>query len=364
MNNCKCSRIAEQIKEEILKNKVSYGQKATTVRALAMRFSISTATARKILHKLVKEKLLSPRERVGYFVEKNRNPKILILWNSALPEAKNHPTGTLTLRYITEYLKENKFDFDVIYGNSFAENPDKIIEKMKKYDGILFTFREDKFDFNEMAIKKLNCVKKKIVCFRYENLIPSLRHSHVIPDFTTGLSHLAMKADLAKTYSRFVIVSAYDAQAKLREKFLMDFLTDQGIKEDITDVFHIHSTTYTRSYLAEKVFTQKCSTYPQDTLILAVSYYFSPGIRQACESLNKNFDIISVDNQESYITGLKHRFFTALDTVRPRIGLEAAKLLVRMIREKDDSTCILKVPTKLVIRKSTPHIMQGGKNEL
>ena len=361
MNNCKSFRIKEELKKEILNTGCRNGEKISSVRVLASRFSISTATARKILQNLVKEKILVPHKGVGYFIGENKVPGILIIWNSAVPDAKNHPTGTLTLRYITEYLEKNNFKYDIIYGNTFQEQPEKIVHKMKNYDGILFTFREDKFNFNEMAIKILNTVNKKIVCFRYENLISSLRHSHVIPDFTTGLSTLAKKTVLVKKYSKFVIVSAYDEQAKLREMFLKDFLTDQGIKEDSIEVCHIHSTSYTRSYLAEKVFHEKCSSYPQDTLILAVSYYFSPGIQQACECMEKKFDIISVDNQESYIPGLKHRFFTALDTVRPRIGLEAAKLLVRMIREKDDSTYILKVPTKLVIRKSTHRIMQGGK---
>lgn len=361
MNHCKSFRIKEELKKEFLSQENRCGKKAPTVRALANRFAISTATSRKILQMLAEENILSSRSRSGYFVKENTVPRILFVWNSAFPDMKNNPTGTLSCRYIHEYFRKNGFACDFIYGSSFREQPEKIIKKMKKYDGILFSMREDDFSFNEMAIEKLNCVEKKIVCFRYESILPSLHHSHVIPDLSTAFSHLAKKADLKNLYSCFVIVSAYDEQARLREKFLKDFLLSQGILEENIEICTIHSTTYTRSYLAANVFRQKAASYPQNTLFLPVSYYFSPGLRQVFDSLHKEFDIISMDNQESYISGMKHRYFTAIDMVRPRIGLEAAKLLVRLIREKDDANCILRIPTKLVIRKSTHFIRKGEK---
>ena len=112
MNNCKSFRIKEELKKEILNTGCRNGEKISSVRVLASRFSISTATARKILQNLVKEKILVPHKGVGYFIGENKVPGILIIWNSAVPDAKNHPTGTLTLRYITEYLEKNNFKYE------------------------------------------------------------------------------------------------------------------------------------------------------------------------------------------------------------------------------------------------------------
>ena len=102
-----------------------------------------------------------------------------------------------------------------------------------------------------------------------------------------------------------------------------------------------------------------------DTLIVSISGYFARGICRALKQRGERADILSVDNLDGYekCSFFDEPYLTAIDRNMGRIFRDAVRLLYDQIRNGDERKVIIKVPAKLVIRRSITHINPDWKED-
>ena len=103
----------------------------------------------------------------------------------------------------------------------------------------------------------------------------------------------------------------------------------------------------------------------KDTLLVSMSDYCTHGICRALRNKGELPDILSVDNLEGYgqSTLFPEPYLTAIDRNMGQIFCDALKLLCEQVRNRDERRIVIKVPAKLVIRKSITHINANWKDD-
>ena len=102
----------------------------------------------------------------------------------------------------------------------------------------------------------------------------------------------------------------------------------------------------------------------KNTLLISTSGYITRGAVRALRQKGEQLpDILSVDNLEGYEKDplFDEPYLTAIDRNMGQIFCDALKLLCEQVRNRDERKVVIKVPAKLVIRKSITHINPSWK---
>ena len=227
-------------------------------------------------------------------------------------------------------------------------HPEIVKQKLRNTNGLLIHFcfidkitLETLWDYSgKIAVIGNAAMENRIFCCQ------------VIPDFTNPL----LEFDRFKrfvAYDKILILSASHPNSVAYAKMVRQILERIPVPEKRIEYICLTVSGGIDGYLqTDRYFSQR-GDLPDNTLIMSMSEYFSQAIRAVFSSRGKMPDILNFDNMESYqknnANGL---FFTSIDRQMGLMYCRALDLLCGQCQNPDEEQTILRIPAKLVIRKS------------
>lgn len=347
--NSKSLELARRLRRELVQKRLSGGTAVASVRALAARYQVSTATADRVLRHLVEDGFLYRVPKSGTFIRHDppQVPRLGYVGSTPGPESSNYLYNA-AFHHMCEFLNERQCPPAFIAYHELL-NPVLAAERLAPLQGIVL---EASF-IDERTLPVLRGFTGHIVAVGYAHILNELACSQIIPDFTTGLHQLAQTYDL-NAYERFLIVSATHRNAQTMCQCLQMFFA--GLQIPATQISLLEFAT-TGSFSAESQAQHYFSTHLKDwskTLIITLSDHFSFGLQAAFHNCPRQPDVFSIDNIEDFLPAdqARQKVFTSIDKSMPRIYREAAELLLRLLQDHDDRNYVISVPTRLIPRTS------------
>lgn len=347
--NSKSLELARRLRRELTQKQLPAGSAVASVRALAARYQVSTATADRILRHLVNDGFLFRVPKSGTFIRHDppRAPRLGYIGSTPGPESGNYLYNA-AFHHLCQFLDERQCAPAFIAYHELL-NPALAAERLAPLQGIIL---EGSF-IDAQTLPVIRRFNGRIVVVGFAHVLDDITCSQVIPDFASGLHQLAETYDL-NTYKQFLIVSATHRNAQSMCHALQRFFAEQNIPPE--HVSRLEFAT-TGSFSAESQAQHYFSTHPgpwHDTLIITLSDHFSFGLQAAFHNQPRRPDLCSIDNLEDFLPAdrAQTKLFTSIDKSMPRIYAEAAELLLRLLQNHDDRNFIVSVPTRLIPRSS------------
>ncbi len=347
----KTSELAERLRAELQAKRLPSGSPAASVRELASRYGISTATADKILNRLVKEDFLYRIPQSGTFIKHNPPVVPAIGYAGHLPG----PDATdiiqcAAAKEVQEHLTRAELE-PLILSYHELRHPALAEKKLSHLNGLLIsaTFIDDA---TRPVLWKF---RGKIVVIASTYIMERLPCSQVIPDYTRALTEFSEKYDLEK-YRKILILSAGHPNAVASERNIRNLLQCLGVSLGKVETLNLKGINNLSAQMAALRYFSSLKEDLKDTLILSLSEYFSIGMREVFRNAGEMPDILSFDNLEGYMEPPPEKpFFTAVDCRMPEIYKAGADLLRNLITKQDSCNYIIQIPARLVVRDSIRH---------
>ena len=177
--------------------------------------------------------------------------------------------------------------------------------------------------------------------------------SQVLPDYTAALRDFHSRFDFS-SYHSILVVGAKHENAMADSKSVVSILGGLGVDMRRVRVLPLplrsSSTAFQCVYMH---FSKMDKADFEGTLIISLSDYISQGIEAAFEDKGYMPDILGIDNLDAYCsTGGKEPYFTSIDRRYGKLWCKALDLLLKELRDECECLAILRIPSRLVVRKS------------
>ena len=359
--------LAQQLKQDLYRHEHKVGDRVGSVRQLALRYHASTLTIVRMLEDMIAEGVLY-RDENGWFRLLKEPPALPRIGYAGLPVL---PKGSLdclredaTNKLFAEMKKLDVPPLMIGFHDLLdLENARKCL---KSINGLLLN---DAFidDTTLIPLRELNIPVVRIGLAFPDDKLAS---SEVVQFFDSALEEFAAYCDL-KSYSRIIVAhySYYYNSVMLTQK-IIEFIRAKFPDANIEDVIPYGKGDWFDSEVAAFCCFQAMEPQSwKNTLLISTSGYITRGVIRALRQKGEQLpDILSVDNLEGYEKNplFDEPYLTAIDRNMGQIFCDALKLLCEQVRNRDERKVVIKVPAKLVIRKSITHInpaWKGGRTQ-
>ncbi|MBO4491846.1 MAG: LacI family DNA-binding transcriptional regulator [Lentisphaeria bacterium] len=344
----KAAELAERYRNELLAARVPKDSPVMSGRELAEHFGISTVTANRVLNLLVAEDVLYRKPKSGTFIK--HDPPVIpsIAYAGPLPEPGNiDPIRNAATQRLLDHFAELGLTAKLIPYHTFR-NPALAERELQDTNGLLI--HNSFIDDNTM--KTLWKYTGRIVMTGNTYIDDRFPCSQVIPDFTEALREFNVFRPFAG-FAKIILVEAQHLNSKASSESSRRILRSFGLDKEKVELISFAATNSFDAYLEANRYFLRHSSLPENTLIITLSEYFARGIRSAWADRKDQPDILCFDNMEEY-SGIpeKDRFFTSIDRQMSEIMCRALDLLHDQLSSPGREQTILRIPAKLVIRKS------------
>ena len=344
----KTAELAEKLREKLLAERLPKDSPVMSVRELAEHFDISTNTAARILNLLVSEEFLYHRPKRGTFI-KNDPPVIpVIAYAGPLPDPEN--TDLLVYDASSRLLKRfSELGIEPVLISYYElRHPNLAAQKLRKTNGLLI---HTSF-FDEITWKSLLEYSGGIVVFGktyFDNQIP---YSQVFPDFTSPLLDFN-RFRRFDSYDRILIVQADHFNSLTGAETVRNVLKFLKVPDHKIEEIQFGTIGRINAYMKANRYFSLHGELPDRTLIVSMSEYFSTAVREVFSKSGKMPDILSFDNLEDYENKFEGTpYFTSIDWQMGLMACRALDLLCDQLDHPGGEQTIIRIPAKLVIRKS------------
>ncbi len=351
----KRTEIAEKLQQDIYLKELQSGDVVGSIRRLAMRYHTTPVTITRLLNELVDNGVLYRDENGCCRVLKNppAKPHIGYAGEPLLPVGGMDCLMRDAVKKLFSELEKLGVPPQIIGYHELCD-PEIAHQRLKAINGLIV---HDSF-VDERTSKVFSQLDMPIV--RVGQSLPKYSNfssSEVVQFFDPALNEFARYCDL-KSYRRIIIVhtSHWNSIRLVRE--IRHFLHNCQL-DDLLETIQLAKVSWdTAELCAFSYFQQLRDVDWSDTLIISVSGYFARGLCRALADSGELPDILSIDNLDGYerCTFFEEPFLSAIDRRMGNVYRDAAKLIYEQIQSGDERKVIIKVPAKLVIRKSIRHI--------
>lgn len=351
----KAAQLAEKLHGELLAERLPAGSPVMSARELAQKFSISTVTANRILNRLVESDVLYRVPQSGTFVKHDPPAIPVIAYAGVLPSpASNDPIKNAAAAQLQESFTALGIEPRILSYHTLSHRA-LAKRELQGTNGLLL----DAAFIDPETIKLLWEYPGPIVTFNNCYIVEELACCQVIPDFTKPMLefHRIYGFD---SYDRILLVEATHRNAKATAAQLRHILTGIGIPEDRIESVKISAQGPIQPCLKAFRYFSDYDRSLENTLILSLSDFFAQGIREAYFGKCMP-DILSFDNLESYQKQDEKPFFTSIDRRLGQIECKALELLMKQIQQPDDEFPIIRIPARLVLRRSVRKTGRKGE---
>ncbi len=343
-------KIAEAIRETIDRNHLKAGTPLLSAKALAAEWGVSLKTAQNAIGVLVAEGAVYRIGGSGTFVgprpqslrtlkigctlrsiSENRNEKLNVLLNAPADRA-------------LEYLERRNVTIDPLPRELFYETV-PFRRRITGLDGLLIS---------GVAVNLDNCFSLRelpvpCVVFQSDFLVEE-PVSQVLADHLSGIRQIFQIARIR--YKGIIIIYGNHRNGEARKNAFLKAALENGYTQE-----QIHTIAFNANLQNAYVLGRRLSKECRGKLIISCSDTFSSDIISALNSVGllfgKDYEIIGYDDSEG--NGF-HPFseptITSISVDNTQCALLAARLLLEKIRSGEPTTTIIRVPTRLTIRKT------------
>ena len=344
----KTAILADQLQNELLRERLPKDTPVMSARELADRFGVSVNTADRILALLVEQGFLYRRKRIGSFI-KNDPPVIpLIAYAGPLPD----PQSLDPLKYnaafrLLEHFTELGIKPKLITYHTLR-HPEWAAKELEKSNALLI----DSSFIDANTLKTLWDYSGKIVVTGNTFIENSLACSQVIPDFTDSLLEFDQFSPFSG-YDKIMIVQASHRNSTAAAENVLRVLTRLAVPENKIKLVLLETTGSINAYLQTSRYFSQHRDLPEKTLIISMSEYFSQAIREVFSKSGNMPDILSFDNMEDYGNDSDGApYFTSIDWQMGLMACRALDLICEQLKNPKPEQVLLRIPAKLVIRES------------
>lgn len=319
-----------------------------STRELAQYFGISVVTANKILDLLEKQDVVYRIPQSGTFIK--HDPPVIpeIVFAGVIPgPVFTNPLKDSATEQLFEYLHSLNIEPRILPYQALS-NPLRAEKILANSNGLLL----DASFVDSQTLQPLWNYKGKIVVTGNLYSVDELPCSQVIPDLSEPLTEFNELCPLSE-YRQIILLEAKHRNSTAAAQSVRSILNCLGISEEQLTVVQLPvPNSSTAFWSAARYFSDK-KDLDENTLILSLSDYFSLGIREAYHDMPHSPDILSFDNLEQYDDSFSGTpCLCSIDYQWNKIYQKAVELLCRQLNEKDPCFQLIKVPAKLIMRKS------------
>lgn len=348
----KREHLVERLQQDIFEKELHAGSRIGSIRQLAKRYHATPLTISRMLEELAAQDFLV-RDGAGRFCLKNdplRKPHLGYAGVPIIPDNQDCLFSDATCAMFAELEKLNAIPRIIGYHELSGS---QAAERMAGLNGLLL---QDCFvdKYTSAALARLNIPVVRIgqVDIRLE-----FGHSEVVQNIEPALEEFAAYCDL-DFYDKILYLCSYHDNALNNWKAVKRMLDAQNVLHKLDTVSIAGSGSDMVEMAAYCHFMEMPPYDWSRTLLIAGSGYFARGAARALLRHGELPDILSIDNLDGYEKNpvFDCPYFTAIDRNMRRIYVDAAKLLFELVSRRDTRTFYIKVPSKLIIRKSIKHI--------
>ena len=343
-------KIAQAIRETIDRNHLKAGTPLLSAKALAAEWGVSLKTAQNAIGVLVAEGAVYRIGGSGTFVgprpqslrtlkigctlrsiSENRNEKLNVLLNAPADRA-------------LDYMRKHNCEIRYLPTEIYHMEED-ISSYLTGLDGILLS---------GAAVSMDECFQlrsMKIPCVVFQSDSPTdYPVSQVLPDHLTGIRQIFELSQ--KRYSGFIAICGDFPNGFARRDAFRKAVLEFGYSpKDLTEI--TLESSYCNAYILGRNLAGMCD----GKLIFSCSDCFTSDVIRALDAAGKKFgrdyEIIGYDNSEGEgFRPFSEPIITSVSSDNEICAILAAKLLIGKIRNPDTTTTMIRVPTRLTIRKT------------
>lgn len=343
----KTAELAEKFRDELMAKRLPKDSPVMSERELAEHFAISPVTASRILKLLVEQDILYRKPQSGTFIK--RDPPVIpaIAYAGPLPDPENMDPlmYDATFRLMKHFAE---LGIEPILISPYELRHPAAWNKLRKTNGLLI---HD--SLNDKAIlKALFNYSGRISLFGktyFDNRIP---FNQVFPDLTDPLLEFN-RFKRFDSYDKILIIRACHNNSKNNTEIIKHILKMLDIPEKKIEVIRLNTHGGLNAYLQAGSHFSRHHDFPDNTLIVSMSEFFSQAIRAFFSDRGKMPEILNFDNMESYQNNPETTpYFTSIDWQLGLMACRALDLLCSQLDHPKGEQTSLRIPAKLVIRES------------
>ena len=348
--------IRDALQEMIFRGELSSGELLASNHELAEQFGVSTLTADRAVRQLVKDGLVYRRQGVGTFIadpkQRKQEQTLRIgvadekfpstpLWDSAMG---------IRARISIQYFYTRQCEVRLLDYQTFCSR-EKLSEAVAGLDGLLVAAGF----IDSVTLENLRELPIPIVITNLEEVLDIPFHQ-VVWDNDRGIREAAEKI-VKNPPEEFLIVYEDHRNGILRKQTMEKQLASlgydtRGIRSCRVETAALLNgiPSYRLALELSKDIRGKFVFSTSDV----VSFSMLEGFREKNLTPGTDFQLLSYDNLEAggLVPREQEPVLSTIDAPRVRIGERAAELLLDRVGKPMDETVIIKIPTKLVIRKT------------
>ena len=343
------------LEDMIFRDKLRAGEQLESNSELARRFGVSTLTADRAVRLLVNEGLVYRKQGVGTFIAErnapNKRPVCRIgVADAIFPAAPEWQSAMgIRTRSGIQYFYSKQCEVKMLDYPTVCD-PERFAEAAAGLDGILAAAEFidpvslGNFKKFSMPIVVSNLEEEKDIPFH-----------QVILDNRSGIRE-AVEKIIRKDYPEIVIVYEGHPNGLRRKKMFEECMVSAGYSPDRIRSYGVETDALRNGIPSYRLGLKLCPKIKGKFLFSTsdvVSFSMLEAFLEKGLKAGEDFQLLSYDNLEDYeYRPYKSPYLTTIDAPKVRQAERAAELLLEQIRRKSDETVIIRIPTRLVIRKT------------
>ena len=361
--------LAEILRREVRGKGMTPGTPVMSSRKLADHYEVSLLTANRALNHLVDEKLLYRVQGSGTYVN---GPTGKRLWNVGIVDVMPSPDSP------------GDFASDGVWSVACFETLRKSCARLRHVSypeiksWVSTPYALDEFDglivasthVDNFTIPLLQKFKGALVIYRCEDIL-DIPCNQVLPEMHPAFAEAAELIVKQREIKNVMIVSTEGAHAERRVALFISALRHAGFDPMQLSLEKLGLTISDKGQMAGGRFVRSLLKRNEELpdLIYTTSDFIAIGMVEAFEEahikVGSEIRILGFDNIEGYgLVSERGEFLSSIDLPRRRIGVEAAKLLLKNLEYPKDCWDAIKVPSSLVLRKSWHPIENKSKERI
>ena len=347
----KISRIAGILRQDFSSALLKDGERVASAREVASRFNISIPTAHDAINQLVKEGLLYRVKGSGTFIRRDKRHsslRIALLDAPAMPVPQSlYDVFVAEINHIYDLLCSRKYQVQVI---PYFELRNRVsaLNLLKSFDGLLVSKNYlDSYSFPLLCESGV-----PFVVFRHNYQLEQ-PCCQVFGDMTTGINDALDLVSPLLLKNPVIFTECTSTGEALCRQWKEALWKRRGENSPVeTVMIDLHRRSQ-ECYKYVRVYYKKLT----ERLILAatdgLAYNLIDALLLEGYQPGRDFQLISCGNREAQgFRFADEPMITSIGVSEEKIIYESIKLLLRLIEDPSDCLYHIRIPSKLVIRKS------------
>lgn len=351
----KTENIREALEEMILRGNFRSGEQLASNSELAERFDVSTLTADRAVRLLVNKGLVYRKHGVGTFVASPEQRESKQKYRIAVADTKFPATpawesamGLRTRISIQNFYMKNcdvkLIDYPTVCDFELLQ------KELTGVNGLLITSGF----IDPVTVKNLKQLEIPIVITHLEEVLDFPFHQ-IMYDNRRGIDE-AVERVLVQDPAEILIVYESHKNGQNRKKLFEDSLIAAGYPAKRLRSHCVETDALVNAIPSYRVGLKLSSTVKGKFLYSTsdvVSFSLIEAFRENGLEAGRDFQLLSYDNLEDYgYLPFKKPYLTSIDAPKSRLAERSVDLLLEQIEKKADESVVVRIPTRLVIRKT------------